>query len=473
MPPTTMGEEPPPGGGPPSLDTQHIQQTTTPEQTGGGNDNLPRKMRTFEEIMSDEKKNRNILTLTLTKIVKYEAGKEVRAPSLTMEDIGEFVFDVMKLKMEDCAGLSLTTQRYDTKLIHLKPGIDPNKYISIDHTEFKGHMITITQQTMGTTKVTFRNVPMNIPDEEIINLCKVYGTPINNIVNYEQMPRPFRGIKGPNRSVNMKMAAGKQFENFYWMEGPLDEDVGCRITVLHAGQAAQCSHCLRRGNCPAMGNGRACQSLNTPRGKISDYMRYLKECHKYVSLKMQYRQKIEQEYPALGRKKVEDDGFGHMVEPVESEMENKEVSNTVTDKPEENILKVDPNDFQYDETSDTIIPLNIEAFEKLIEEHPSVHTLKRDDKRDGKVAKLKEKVLDTLKLDERKKRDLSCESIKSDCSGWGHSGSLSDREKSPDVRGATRLRSEDDEPVPDAKKSLRNSRSTLRPPKIVISKQQK
>ena len=154
-----MGEEPPPGGGPPSLDTQHIQQTTTPEQTGGGNDNLPRKMRTFEEIMSDEKKNRNILTLTLTKIVKYEAGKEVRAPSLTMEVIGEFVFDVMKLKMEDCAGLSLTTQRYDTKEIRLKPQVDPTIYKTTTPYEFKGHEITITKQKTGTIKVTFRNVP--------------------------------------------------------------------------------------------------------------------------------------------------------------------------------------------------------------------------------------------------------------------------------------------------------------------------
>ena len=37
---------------------------------------------------------------------------------------------------------------------------------------------------------------------------------------------------------------------------------------------------------------------------------------------MQYTQEIEHEYPALGRKKVEDAGFEHMVETVESEMED-------------------------------------------------------------------------------------------------------------------------------------------------------
>ena len=281
-----MGEQPPPGGGAKDSPPPSNPLSTTPVQSGGGQDNVPRKMRTFEEIVAEEKKNRNILTVKLTKIVKYVDGKEERPASLTMEDIGEFIFDVVKLEINDCSGISLSTQRYDTKEINLKPNVDPKKYITQAPLEFKNHLITITQQTIGTIKVTFRNVPWDIPDEEIINLCKVYGTPLNNSVNYEQMPRAYRGLRGPHRSVNMKMNPGKQFENFYWMEGPLDEDRGCRITVLHSGQEQQCSHCLRRSSCPARGNGKACQSLNTPRGKISDYMRYLKVSHNYMSLKM-------------------------------------------------------------------------------------------------------------------------------------------------------------------------------------------
>ena len=176
-----MGVEPPPGGGlvegTANPANQNLQLTTTPEQSGGGYDNLPRKMRTFEEIIADEKKNRNTLTLKLTKIVKYEDGKEVKEPSLTIEDIGELVFDIVKVQMEDCAGMSLTTQRYDTKEINLKPKVDPNKYITKAPIEFKGHMVTITHRTVGTIKVTFRNVPLNIPDEEIINLVKFMEHP--------------------------------------------------------------------------------------------------------------------------------------------------------------------------------------------------------------------------------------------------------------------------------------------------------
>ena len=123
--------EPPPGGG--GSTTGHprppasIQSstTTTPEQLGGSSDATPRRMRTFEEIIAYEKENRNILTVKLAKIVTFVNGEEVRERNLNIEDIGELFFDVVKLKVEDCAGLSLSTNRYDTKEINLKPGVDP------------------------------------------------------------------------------------------------------------------------------------------------------------------------------------------------------------------------------------------------------------------------------------------------------------------------------------------------------------
>ena len=62
----------------------------------------------------------------------------------------------------------------------------------------------------------------------------------------------------------------------------------------------------------------------------------------------------------------------------------------------ENILKIDPNDFEYDAENDTINAKDLATFEKMIEEHPSVHTLRRDTKRDKKIANLKQKIFDTL-----------------------------------------------------------------------------
>ena len=126
--------------------------------------------------------------------------------------------------------------------------------------------------------------------------------------------------------VDMKMVPGKQFENFYWMEGPLEGDQGCRITVLHNGQTAQCSHCLRRDNsCPGAGVGKVCEKMGTPRGLIADYMAHLKIEHNYVSLKMKYR---ETEFPALNGHSHREDGFQHMVEE-EADPENPPVADLI------------------------------------------------------------------------------------------------------------------------------------------------
>ena len=160
-----------------------------------------------------------------------------------------------------------------------------------------------------------------------------------------------------------------------------------------------------------------------------------------------------------------------MEESTEIEHDDVIVTKDLQTEAGNNVLKVNPSDFDYDEVNDTILPKNVQDFDKLIEEHPSVNTLKRDDKRESKVSNLKKKILDTLKVEEKKRRDLSCESVKSGCSGWGQGGEGSDRELSPS-RGATRPRSDDEE---DSKplKSRRQSRPVLKPPKIVLSQKEK
>ena len=159
----------------------------------------------------------------------------------------------------------------------------------------------------------FKNIPFNIPDEEVLNLCNCYGTPIENKVHYDR-PNPIsRGIPGSTRFVNMKLFPGKKMMNYYWIEGPLDSDKAARITILHPGQQQQCFNCLKLDtNCPGAGNGKLCQQKGTPRGQISDYMKFLKEIHGYMSLKMKYHQL---EYPGLNN--ADKYSFGHIAEEEE------------------------------------------------------------------------------------------------------------------------------------------------------------
>ena len=191
-------------------------------------------------------------------------------------------------------------------------------------------------------------------------------------------------------------------------------------------------------------------------------MRYLKENHNYISLKMKYKNQLEKEFPALGKKKLEDDGFSHMTEELETEEHELETSGKTND---DNILKVNPNDFEYDEENDVMKRKDQAAFDSMLDKHPSVNKLKRDNKRDQKIENLKEKVLITLKVSERKNRDLSCESVRSGCSGWG------DRDRSTDSRGEVRPRSDDEENEhQNLPKKERRSKPLLNPSKIVITK---
>ena len=308
--------EPPPGQGPgggvldPTVQnnqTNPVQQAVTPTEVGdslGGT----RKMRTFQQILAEANETRNILEIKLSKMMVDNEGVMGKAKHLSFEDVSILIFDEIGIKPEDCVGVALTTARYDTKEVKLKPGVDPTPYISKGPITFKDHMVEVRLMTGSISRITFKNVPFNIPDEEIINLCECYGEPINNIVQYEKASKATRGVPGSTRFVEMKMLPGKQFENFYWVEGPLDSDRGCRITVLHSGQTQQCSHCLRRAESGLGGGmGKICEKKETPKGLISDYMKHLKLHHNYTSLKMKFQQ---EEYPLLSGPRKLGDGFG-------------------------------------------------------------------------------------------------------------------------------------------------------------------
>ena len=255
----------------------------------------------------------------------------------------------------------------------------------------------------------------------------------------------------------MKMLPGKQFENFYWMEGPLEGDQGCRITVLHPSQIQQCSHCLRREDtCPGAGVGKMCKDKGTKRGAIADYMRHLMLQHNYRSLKLQH----QHEYPTLGSSS--NDGFGHMLER-EKETNEEDTATVTSDSESVNkekitlleqqlseanaarqqqvmeiaklkanyeaeAVKIDLNkseagsitvratNFEYDEENDTLKVIDAEELNRELENHCTADT-----NRGRKIEQMRNRVLSQLKGIERKrrKRDGSANSVSSINSGVG------------------------------------------------------
>ena len=258
----------------------------------------PANMRSFAEIMEQEKRNRNILEIKTVKTRSEEAPP----PDLKAEDIGELLFDILHVNHADCLAYDYNTGRYDTKQIKLKPGIPVTNILAKSPLNFKGHTVTVTQQRLNITRVTFKNVPLNVPDEEIIHLCMAYGKPVENKVHYEVLHNPKnKGHTGSTRFVDMELNEGKSFNNYYWLEGPLSGDEGRRVLVLHSGQAQQCSNCLENAPiCPASGNGKLCREMNIPRARMSDYTLRLKIKVGYISLKTQYLEMQSGLFPRLG-----------------------------------------------------------------------------------------------------------------------------------------------------------------------------
>ena len=259
----------------------------------------PVKMRSFEEILAEASANRNILEIHLKKNISNDEQR-TKPANLTFDQLGDLIFDHLQIKKEDCLRFNFSTPRYDTREVVLKPGVDISPYIKTLE-NFCGHTVTTRPQSNNVTKVSFRNVPSNVPDEEIIRLCNAYGTPLKNVVTYEKMNgNRMAGCVGSTRFVEMEITPGKSFNNYYWMEGPLPGDQGCRITVLHSGQVRQCSHCLKTlsEGCPGHGQGKVCKELGTKMTRMSDYMLSVKLNHGYESLKAEFTRK----FPTLGNK---------------------------------------------------------------------------------------------------------------------------------------------------------------------------
>ena len=258
--------------------------------------------RTFEQIIEDEKKTRNIIEIHL---IRNTAGEpqENLPRGLTFDDLGELIFDIIKINPDDCLIFNYNTGRKDIKHIQLKSNVNADPFVTTTPIEYKGYMVSVSRQLSNITRVTFKNVPLNVPNEEILHLCKSYGQPLDNKVYFETLTNSRnRGMRGSTRYVDVELAKGSSMMNYYWMEGPLSGDQGRRVLVLHNGQGSQCSHCLRmagRGGCPAGGHGKACNMMNTPRAKIFHYMESLKTQVGYMSLKSKHVEKQARNFPSL------------------------------------------------------------------------------------------------------------------------------------------------------------------------------
>ena len=134
--------------------------------------------RSWKQILEAAEKE-NILEMKFVKIADDEG---IKPKNLTFDDIYAFVFDVLKIKYDQCLAFDYSSGRYDTRYIKLKPEVEPTPFLKSEPTVYLHHRVTVTSQNNKFTRVTFRNVPLNVPDEELLHLAWHYGTPVDNQV---------------------------------------------------------------------------------------------------------------------------------------------------------------------------------------------------------------------------------------------------------------------------------------------------
>ena len=128
----------------------------------------------FAEIVERSKKERNKIEIRFTKIKDLQTSEK---PSryIDMETISDYIFTELGINPDDVLEIDLNTGRYDCKQILLKPNIDTSRLTSEFPDTFNGYSINVTKLTETTTRIKFNNVPLEVPDEEILNLCSCYG----------------------------------------------------------------------------------------------------------------------------------------------------------------------------------------------------------------------------------------------------------------------------------------------------------
>ena len=72
---------------------------------------------------------------------------------LNFDDIGELIFDVLKVDPSQCHGYNYSTGRYNTREIKFKTGVDISPYIKSTFM-FKDHEVSTMKQMKNATKVS-------------------------------------------------------------------------------------------------------------------------------------------------------------------------------------------------------------------------------------------------------------------------------------------------------------------------------
>ena len=241
--------------------------------------------------------NGNMIELTFSR----QFSRDTTTPEFpSLEVVATYLFEILKINQTDAIEIDHFSSR-SKKRILLRDGVNIDQHKLYMPDTYKGYIVNVERTAQAKTRILFRNVPIDCPEVELINLCNTYGSIEGNITyQFMNVPTENKGnirMRTSNRVAYVVLEPGKNMKNFYWLGGLQNTSKDTKITVIHHGQTQQCANCLltEEEGCRAMGVGKSCRDMKQPRTPLADYFKRLEEEDGFISLRTQARRYAAQQ----------------------------------------------------------------------------------------------------------------------------------------------------------------------------------
>ena len=233
-------------GRPPTTSSTTVPSTTTSSSSAGTSAwagartqaGVPHIQRPYHQNIFETSSSTSniILQIRLFKLITPEK----KPLNISDSQLGEFLFESLKIPIAQCLALDFLTGRYDLREILVRSDTDLTIVLTYDSLfTFKDHKISISIISNQSTRVTFKEVPLSVPNDELLYLSSLHGVIKDGIVHNTTVRLGGKTrvtMPSSNRWIEVRLTPSKPLRNYYWMTGPGQGEARRRVTVLQPNQ---------------------------------------------------------------------------------------------------------------------------------------------------------------------------------------------------------------------------------------------
>ena len=231
------------------------------------------------------------------KLQRPPASSKEPEKALSQADWGELLFNSCGIDPADIKGVDYQAGGALNCEVMLTDNANLANYVGKSG-NFKNYTFNSLGPAESEVLITFKGVPLEVPDVEIIWLLKTYGyKPSEDGVFHSPIPVispdpevSCRASVSSTRSIRATPPASRRLRGFYFWAGLQEADTPRRVTVEHKGRGPrQCPHCLKTAfdtfPCPFNAKGSACKRHGAKRTSLAQYSKVLREQAGYQTLR--------------------------------------------------------------------------------------------------------------------------------------------------------------------------------------------